>query len=81
MIIEWCVQQPSDFVPSKTGFIVSLHRLISVTLLTLVQASSKGIHRTVFEVGRISGHQLVRGRVGFLEVMYETHWTGLLSPS
>ena len=39
--------QPSDVVPltphtSKTGFIVSAHRLINITLLTLVQATSKG---------------------------------------
>ena len=33
------------------------------------------------EVDQISGHQLVRGRGGVLEVMYETHWAGLFSPS
>ena len=34
------LSQLSDFVPlSKTGFIVSAHRLINITLLTLVQAT------------------------------------------
>ena len=33
------------------------------------------------EVEQITGHQLVRGRGGFIAVLYETHWTGLLSPS
>ena len=31
--------------PSKTGFIGSVHRLINITLLTLVKASSKGGRR------------------------------------
>ena len=34
-----------------------------------------------FEVQQISGHQLVRGRRGVMAVLYETHWTGLFSPS
>jgi len=33
------------------------------------------------EVGKITGHQLVRGRGGVIAVMYETHWKGLLRPS
>ena len=33
------------------------------------------------EVEQVSGHQLVRGRGGFIAVLYETRWTGLLSPS
>ena len=31
--------QLSDFVPLKTGIIVSAHKLINITLLTLVQAT------------------------------------------
>ena len=33
------------------------------------------------DVDHISGHQLVRGRGGFVAVLYETHWIGLLTPS
>ena len=33
------------------------------------------------EVKQITGDQLVRGRGGVIVVLYETHWTGLLSPS
>ena len=33
------------------------------------------------EVEQITGQQLVRGRGGVIPVLYETHWTGLLSPS
>ena len=31
------------------------------------------------DIGKITGHQLVRGRGGKLAVMYETHWEGLSS--
>ena len=34
--------------PSKTGFMVSVHRLINITLLTLVKASSKGGRRPIW---------------------------------
>ena len=33
------------------------------------------------EVDQTPGHQLVRRRGGVLAVMYETHWSGLISPS
>ena len=33
------------------------------------------------EAEQITDHQLVRGRGGVIAVLYETHWTGLLSPS
>ena len=33
--------------PSKTGFMVSVHRWINMTLLTLVQANSKGNRRPI----------------------------------
>ena len=33
------------------------------------------------EVEKITGYQSVRGRDGVIEVMYETHWTGLSRPS
>ena len=30
-IINWCIPQPSDFVPLKTAFIFSVHRSINIT--------------------------------------------------
>ena len=33
------------------------------------------------EVEQVAGHQLVRGRGGFIAVLYEKHWVVLLSPS
>ena len=33
------------------------------------------------DVDKITGHQSVRGRGGFVTVMYETHWTGPSRPS
>ena len=33
------------------------------------------------EVEQSTGHQLVRGCGGFIAVLFETHWVGLLSPS
>ena len=34
-------------ISSKTGFIVSVHRSLNITLLTLVQANSKGSRRPI----------------------------------
>ena len=33
------------------------------------------------EVGKITGHQSVRGRGGVIAVLYKTHWAGLSEPS
>ena len=68
------------------------HRLADLTQYVLNSFSIKSplFHVTLddisqppewLEVDRISGHQLVRCRGGFLAVMYETHRAGILSPS
>ena len=36
VVMHFLPQLLSDFVPSKTGFIVSAHRLTNITLLTLL---------------------------------------------
>ena len=42
------LSQPSDFVQLKNGFYGLRARLIVITLLTLVQASSKGDRRPIY---------------------------------
>ena len=39
LFVFFSLPQLSDFVPSKTGCIVSAHILFNITLLTLVQAT------------------------------------------
>ena len=41
------IPQPSDFVPLQMGFIVSVHRPVNITLLTLVQTGFKGSRRSM----------------------------------
>ena len=33
------------------------------------------------EVGKVTGHESVRGRGGVIAVLYKTHWVGLSEPS
>ena len=63
---------------------------LTTYVLTASAAKSPPYHVTLdditppperLEVEQITGHQLVRGRGGVIAVLYETHWTGLLSPS
>ena len=42
--------QLSDFVPSKTGFVVSAHKLINITLLTVVHTSYAVVPRGVVDL-------------------------------
>ena len=39
--INWCIHSRQLPPPSKTGFKIYVHRLINITLLTLVQASCR----------------------------------------
>ena len=63
---------------------------VTTYALTASATKSPPYHVTVNDVSppperleaeRITGHQLVRGRGGVIAVLYETHLTGLVSPS
>ena len=63
---------------------------LTTYVLTASAAKSPPYHVTLddvtppperLEVEQIISHQLVRGRGGIIAVLYETYWTGILSPS